>query len=452
MMKRARQGASALRGVLVSGAQLAGLGLLSLVRFLLVLTNPTGLLHVLLVAGGLALLSASSYYAARSGILSVHLIASPNENAPPHVIPAPRGPTLINGGPRVMHHITVATKTDEGLTRFVRSVAWHGNSVEILGFGDPRLQQWGIGFGVKVEEFLGFARKVHPDDLILMTDAYDTLMLGGHDAVLAAYDRAMARLGADSDPTGAGRSVGMLVSAEQFCSPVPSRGALFPEADKRAYFPFLNSGTFIGWAGAIATLLASDTMDMNDDDQSFFQTLFLRSVADASLPRMALDHDNDVFLVLTGPGRRWATETEYDPAARVWRHRVTGGTPPIYHAPGWIGFKDIGVVWNALQGRYCSDVPVGSTAAAGYDAPLLVYVWYHVRNGAVAGALLGFCGALLGPLLLRSGVLSCLARTVSSVWPLAWAPGAVLPHLSVSGGGGGMRVGHGSEEESARLS
>ena len=49
--------------------------------------------------------------------------------------------------------------------------AWHGDSVTVVGAGDPRFQNWGKGFGVKIEAAHAFVATLPPDDLCLFTDA-----------------------------------------------------------------------------------------------------------------------------------------------------------------------------------------------------------------------------------------------------------------------------------------
>jgi hypothetical protein len=50
-------------------------------------------------------------------------------------------------------------------------LAWHGDSVTVVGAGDPRFQNWGKGFGVKIEAAHAFVATLPPDDLCLFTDA-----------------------------------------------------------------------------------------------------------------------------------------------------------------------------------------------------------------------------------------------------------------------------------------
>ena len=412
----------------------------ALLRGVLALTDPRrgSPLRVAVTLAALTALCGASFLAVRAGILSRYMLM-PAGAGLPHTLGRP---TPIRGGgfgggdgagePAALHHITVATRAEEGVYRFVRSLAWHGDDVKLLGGGDPRFQAWGKGFGVKVEQFLTFARSVPPDDLILMTDAYDVIMLRGHEGVLAGYARALARLEGTPDPAGAARRVSLLVSAERLCSPDAARAAAYPAADRATPFPYLNSGTFIGRAGSLVALLSSDSMDLDTNDQVFFTGLYLRSLTDASLPRVALDHGNDVFLVLTGPAMRWADEVAYDPAARVWRHGVTGGTPSVFHAPGWTGFKDIGVVWNAVQGRYCADVPCGT------DAPLLTYVGDHVVTALVAGGTLGLVAPWAWPLML-SGLKSSAGQGVVGALLRAVAAAAAAVGCSAAVGGEGHR-------------
>ena len=363
---------------------------------------------------------------------------------------APFAPTTLADGRR-LHHLTVATHGEEGLARLVRSASWHGNSIKVLGVGDPRLQKWGVGFGVKVECMLAYARTVAPEDLLLFTDAFDVVMWGSHEDVAAGYDRALARAAAVADPLAAAGAKPrppprLLVSAELL--PTTWNGIAYGDLYPRSvtagqHFPYLNSGTFLAPAGELLAWLGSAAMDMNDNDQAFFNALFVASLANASaaLPRVALDHANDVFLTLTAapPARETAaTHLSYDPVARRWKHLATPGFPLVFHSPGWSRWKQVDEAWGLAQGRNCcghwaSSFQWPTLAALALDATI---------SALLAGLALGMALPLLALALSRKPVQRALAagRARAAGVPLV---GPLVACCCGSPGGGGRHYGEG---------
>ena len=342
-------------------------------------TDPRGGLRSFRVVAIVAALGAAIAHGFAAGVRERH-------NLP--VRPLPTGsavldrPSTLPDGRRV-HHMTVATHPDQGVERFLRSASWHGASVAVLGAGDSRLVGWGAGLGVKVEYMLEFVSALQPDDLVLFTDAYDVLMLRGHGDVVRGYDKAVARRQSDPDPSGGNRAPTLLIGAERQCSPDVATAEAYPASDRTHRFAFLNSGTFIGPARDVQAFLRAEPVLVEDNDQVIFHRTYLRSLTNASLPRTILDHENDVFLTLSGPEDHFGTHVAYLPAERRWRHEATEGLPSIFHSPGWVGFKDAGAVWSALQGRYCVAQPCG------YDAPMLTRMSEELPRALVIGIAVG---------------------------------------------------------------
>ena len=388
-------------------------------------------------------------------------------------------PSLLADGRR-LHHVTVATHGEEGLARQVRSASWHGARIKVLGVGDARLLQWGVGFGVKVECFLAYAASVPPEDLLLFTDAYDVVLWGGHGDVAAGYDAALARHAREADPIPGGTRPPptFLISTES--APTSwggvDYGPRYPPADRApgVHFPYLNSGAFMGPAKAWLEFLGAARMDMDNNDQvrgggaevarrrcaargayptspptpppqAFFNDLFLASQTNASLPRVALDHANDVFLSLTRapPARESvASHIRWDPVSRRWRHASTGGAPAIFHSPGWARWKQVDEAWGLAQGRACG----GYTASPLQWPPLAAIALDAALGAGAAGALLGLALPLARAAAGRSEGLAACGRAAAR----ARARAAALPMLGIlvagacgeaAGGGAGAGAG-----------
>ena len=276
--------------------------------------------------------------------------------------PPPGAPAVMHDGTRLWHFV-VATRYEEGLSRLLRSAAWHGDAVSVVGRDDPRFQSWGVGFDAKVDLELDFLRSVGRDDLVLFTDAYDVLMLGSRAELYAGFQDAVARGGGTPDPAGAGRPVRVLFSTEAGCPAEvpqcsdPKFAAVVHEPAATHHFPYLNSGAYIGYAGDLLTLLTLRRMARGESDMVLMAEAHLHSLRNGSLPRTALDHEGAVFLTTfynpcSPHPDNLVDDLSFSPVNRRWTHSHISGTPTVLHTPGWEGFKQSGLVWSALQGAW----------------------------------------------------------------------------------------------------
>ena len=328
--------------------------------------------------------------------------------------PPPAGaPAVMHDGTRLWHFV-VATRYEEGLSRLLRSAAWHGDAVSVVGRDDPRFQSWGVGFDAKVDLELDFLRSVGRDDLVLFTDAYDVLMLGSRAELYAGFQDAVARGGGTPDPAGAGRPVRVLFSTEAGCpreAPQcsdPKLSTVVHGPASTHHFPFLNSGAFIGYAGDLITLLSIRRMVSGEADGSLVTDAYLASRHNASLPRSALDHDGEVFLTSFLDPRmphpdNLINDLSFSPVTRRWTHTQLTGTPTVLHTPGWEGFKQGGLMWAALQGVWAPQCWWWLSRPMAWPPCVLTELWFWVFVAATAGLLgglicvaLAVCGCQLG--------------------------------------------------------
>ena len=257
------------------------------------------------------------------------------------------------------HHISLCSRPHPAFALLRETAAWHGDTVEALGMGDARFQKWGIGFGVKLEQVQRWLARpgVAPDDVVLFTDAFDVLLMAGsaeiRDAYLAAVRRAMA-VDADEAALAAGRPPRvptLLFSTERFCHPDARRAASYPASDRAHEFAFLNSGTYIGTAGDLAASMRRLNYSIEEDDQRYWTSLYLASRGDYSAPRIALDHDSDVFLCMSG--FRVETDLVFEPARRRYRFARTPGRPLVMHFNN--AKREVRRFYDALAGRLCPE-------------------------------------------------------------------------------------------------
>jgi len=182
---------------------------------------------------------------------------------------------------------TVATESNDGFLRFVRSADKHGYNLTVLGRG----RQW---TGGDVVRFPGGGQKVNllrdavqkmknaEDWLVMFVDSYDVVLTAGPEDVV----RAFRKLKAD-----------VVFSTEGFCWPNPNLADLYPPVkpnEKR----FLNSGGFIGYAPKIVALL-SEKLNDSDDDQLYYTETFLDPKKREEL-NMKLDTKSAIFQNLNG--------------------------------------------------------------------------------------------------------------------------------------------------------
>lgn len=238
-----------------------------------------------------------------------------------------------------VYHATVATYILDTLGFLSQTAEWHGDSISILGMDDPRFRQWGHGFGVKLELFQQFVESKDEDDLILFTDAFDVLMVESHEKIRDRFiEVSKLTMARESDPAVThemreqgvvDRPVTIVFSTELFCHPDPHRWSEYPEIDRMYYLPYLNSGTFVGKAGDLKRIMALYPYSISDDDQRYWTTLYLESRRHYDLPRIGLDHDNDIFLCMSG--HTMYKGLQFDPSTQQYKFIHTPGQPLIMH-------------------------------------------------------------------------------------------------------------------------
>ncbi|KAK9824589.1 hypothetical protein WJX72_011539 [[Myrmecia] bisecta] len=237
----------------------------------------------------------------------------------------PLDPAWLKGfaaQPDDLEVITVATSDRPALHALQASSPY---KVTVLGLG----QSW-EGYRVKLFPLIPYLREKHPNDLVLIVDAFDVVFLPncGRDLV-----ETYRQLGAD-----------IVFNAET---------NVWPDAWKEQYYPqgvestagdgprpqFLNSGTYMGPAGDILYYLlryfleAGQWNQPNFDDQRFWTDIFLARQyaspdAQSSEPSVALDLDGRLFQLLNPPSVRAAWTWNFDPIA----HQVSTPDGPYAEA------------------------------------------------------------------------------------------------------------------------
>ena len=215
-----------------------------------------------------------------------------------------------------MHFVTVASDPHFGLDRLRDSAVHHGLDLQVLGYGRPFL-----GKGSKFLYLAEFAAKLPPQDLVIFTDAYDSVFLAGAEG----FEEAVSQMPGD-----------LTISAEQnlfmrghpLFFPWQTFGTYLRYPSGPKPYRFLNSGTLVATAGRLAALCeeVGITPDI-DSDQTALSRYFCRHP-----DRFRLDYQH--HLMTCNGGRVGMEEVDYSWVEGRLRNNLTGTFPCVLHVPG----------------------------------------------------------------------------------------------------------------------
>lgn len=189
---------------------------------------------------------------------------------------------------RELHVVIVGTDPDKSDQLLASLSKKKGYKVHARGMGE----EWD-GYGFKLRHTLKVAKELKPDDILMHLDAYDTYVLTDAYEILDKFEKMDANI---------------VVSTEVNLAPnpemhpiLPIMENIYPTAPTR--FRWINSGTYLGYAGSIVNVLSSMPPNFhcdiptgqktdNSDDQRCFHTAFLREGAKHN---MKLDYNQDIF-------------------------------------------------------------------------------------------------------------------------------------------------------------
>jgi hypothetical protein len=222
------------------------------------------------------------------------------------------------------------------------SCAASGLALTVLGLG----QVW-KGFGMKLILVANHLERVAADTLVLFVDAYDVVILGG----CAQMSQRFLSFGTP-----------IVFSAELGCwprgelapryPPPRPRGARRMERRVRSFRPppplnlpqrYLNSGSYMGYAGSIREAIQELSPHYEDDDQELFSRYYLEHPQ-----RATLDHESMLFQTLYGIS---PDDLVFDlPGSWRPRYRRTGWDPCLLHGNGY-GMDTFTEVLHRLRAR-----------------------------------------------------------------------------------------------------
>ncbi len=195
----------------------------------------------------------------------------------------------------MLHVVTVATESAYYLPYLQKTCSQFGSKLEILGYGE----KWN-GYTFKFEKMVDFLRSIPLDDIVCFIDGYDVICVRDLSALIPTF---------------------LYIRDRERCQIVIAQdGGIIPDAVSSIYFgkcknTFINSGTYIGFAGDILTTLTdAHHMNPNEKDDQRLITEYCR----LHPKKFYIDKHNEVFLAYAWPLSE----------ARI------SGNPFFVHAPG----------------------------------------------------------------------------------------------------------------------
>lgn len=195
----------------------------------------------------------------------------------------------------------------------------HG--VEPVILGDPKFR----GLATKPRYVVKYLmeQKVSDSTPVIFSDCWDVLFEDSPQVVWEKFH---------------GFKCEVVINAENNCFPLVELREQFDALDSSTPYRYLNSGFFVGYKGAIISMLqASGALNPPEDyqeagkwhhfeDQSPLQKLFL---AEGEARSMKLDRNGELCCTLGG-----AELTHFDFNGEKIRNTLTGSTPSVWHANG----------------------------------------------------------------------------------------------------------------------
>lgn len=218
-------------------------------------------------------------------------------------------------------------KYDINLTNLGKGDSWNS---EMEGYDGIR----------KIELVNDFVKQLPKDDIVLFVDGYDTFFTEEYTTVVQRF--------LDFD-------VDILFGAEQECWPITNDQSYKNRwPDMLTPYRYLNSGLYIGYAGALHDFFELPSTDDNGDDQLYCQSRYLANYEDFPY-KIALDYEAYIF-------------QNHDTSIRkvngqLWND-ITNCCGCIYHGNGGKSEKDF---FYSLAKEFGYEKPFSYTTRASRD-------------------------------------------------------------------------------------
>ena len=223
----------------------------------------------------------------------------------------------------MISYVTVATRPHRQLDVLQKQYKDQGIDLHVLGMGNNDLtpENKGVNWGVKLEYFRLFVQDPNrnPSDILVFTDAYDVLLNGSLDDLVAKYKDMKCDI---------------IFGAEANCHPYPMITDIYPPPPANAPYPYLNSGMFMGTVEAIARIYAMFDYTLATDDQGYWTRVYLSQYVEKSSftegnSVITLDFRASIFQNMLLAGEHMELEAD-----GTYRNRFFETRPNFLHFPG----------------------------------------------------------------------------------------------------------------------
>lgn len=238
--------------------------------------------------------------------------------------------------------VTVASDPTDGYKRFVESCNVYNFPYVVLGMDQP--WEWDMtvapGGGKKVNLFKKYLSNFNNDDesLIIFSDSYDVVLNSNPDEILDKYQKM------NSD---------IIFSAEPLIWPNRSLSSRFKKPLNQSPYIYLNSGGFIGKISDLKRITLSELSD-SDDDQLYYQLVYLNSIENPSDIKIILDHNCYIFQTLS---TLFEDITVDESKSRIKNRLFPSHNPSIIHGNGGVNSKlFLNSLCNYVPMKYITDI------------------------------------------------------------------------------------------------
>jgi len=261
----------------------------------------------------------------------------------------------IQQAPRSVHVLTACNEYRQETVILERSALRAGCTFRAVGLGSD----W-HGLGTKLAVYDKALQQlvggfIGPEDIVLLLDAWDTVMLG-HASELHAKLGQMGALG----PTEH-----VICAADRICAPeykiAPQMERLYP--DIRTPWRYPNSGGFAGTGRSLAHFMHQlvqgaygGSFSEANDDQLHVQTFLLACAKHGKAFPLIIDEDCRIFQCMGEPRRGWDYEDRIPAPGKNSnlsypriRNQVTGERSSVAHGCGGHGRWFLADVYRELD-------------------------------------------------------------------------------------------------------
>lgn len=230
--------------------------------------------------------------------------------------------------------LTVATELNTGIHRLLDTGERYGLDFVVLGLE----QEWRggdianePGGGQKINLLRPMLEQLEPNEPVLFVDGYDVVITSHAADILDTWHKICQER--------------PLFAAEVHCWPEPNLTSNYPE--RPTPYRFLNSGAFIGYAGALLNMINFESIEDHHDDQLYYTLRYLARIHD-----IVLDHHCDLFQCLNGSLEDVVVD---EGRGQIFNQR-TNTWPMVVHANGptkqWLegAGRSVGGRWRTFYG------------------------------------------------------------------------------------------------------